>query len=91
MQNALSAYAFVIDIAYAICIKRGMITGPELKAIRDLLQERQSQFGARFGVDQGTISRWETGKPPRCGAARLTVERVIAELREQVEKMRGAA
>lgn len=29
---------------------------------RTRLQETQKQFGERFGVDETTVSRWETGK-----------------------------
>lgn len=36
-----------------------MIDSAALRALRKQLGESQTEFGARFGVSQGEISRWE--------------------------------
>lgn len=57
-----------------------MLTGYDLKKAREFLGESQSAFGERFAVDQSTVHRWETGKPPRRGPARLAVENLLKEV-----------
>lgn len=57
------------------------ITGKTLKATREGLGESQKAFSDRFGVDQATVSRWETGNPPEYGMAAKLIERVLADLR----------
>lgn len=57
-----------------------MPTGSDVRAARDVMQESQAAFGARFGVDQSTIHRWETKGPPGRGPARIAIERVLADL-----------
>ncbi len=42
----------------------------DVKALREQLRETQAEFAARFGVDQGTVSNWETGKTRPSGPAR---------------------
>ncbi len=50
-----------------------------LRKARERLAESQTQFAARMGVNQATISRWEeTG--PRTGLGRMRVEQVIADI-----------
>lgn len=39
--------------------------GVRMKALRDSLNESQELFGERFGVGQGTVSRWEQGRIPK--------------------------
>jgi DNA-binding transcriptional regulator YiaG len=56
------------------------ITGETLKAARAGVQESQTAFAARFGVDQATISRWETDGPPESGMAARLIERVLGDL-----------
>jgi len=63
----------------------GMLTGAELKKARELLKESQEAFGARFGVDQSTIHRWESVGSPKRGAARRSIERLLSDLRQEVE------
>jgi hypothetical protein len=58
-----------------------MQTGEHIKAARERLRETQAAFGARFGVDQSTVHRWETQGLPDRGTTRLAVERVLSELR----------
>ena len=51
---------------------------------RKTLRESQAVFAARFGVDQATISRWEThGLSARPFIAK-SVERIVESLRPQV-------
>jgi DNA-binding transcriptional regulator YiaG len=82
MHYASTAYAFGID--YKLCEVHSFGMQAEspidLKAIRDRLGESQDEFGRRFGVDQGTISRWETSGIPKRGAARSLIERVVADI-----------
>src|SRR3990167_4241761 len=40
------------------------VRGAKIKAARVGLGESQPVFGDRFGVQQGTVSRWERGYPP---------------------------
>lgn len=51
-----------------------------LKAARTRLEESQAEFGARFGVDQSTIHRWETDGPSDRGPARMLIERTLTDL-----------
>lgn len=37
--------------------------GQKIAALRQSLSETQAVFGERFGVEQGTVSRWERGFP----------------------------
>lgn len=52
-----------------------------LKRLREQFGERQAQFAERFGVDQSTYNRWETGErsPTKVGLA--LIKRVLAEIR----------
>lgn len=36
----------------------------KVRSMRTTLKESQRKFGDRFGVDQSTVSRWETGASP---------------------------
>ena len=38
--------------------------GKRIRALRDSLNETQDEFGARFEVEQATVSRWERGSLP---------------------------
>jgi len=42
----------------------------DVKALREHLGETQAEFAGRFGVDQGTVSNWETRKSRPSGPAR---------------------
>ncbi len=48
-----------------------------IRKARETVGESQATFGARFGVDQSTASRWETEGPPRSGAARVALQREL--------------
>ena len=54
----------------------------EIKAARKQLGESQAAFGARFGVDQSTVHRWETDGLPSRGAARVAVKNLLAGLEQ---------
>lgn len=56
------------------------ITGEALKKVRIDLGESQTTFAGRFGVDQATVSRWETEGPPDRGMAAKLIERVLGDL-----------
>lgn len=56
------------------------ITPAAIKRIRSRLAETQAQFAERLGIDQGTLSRWEAGKPPKSGPAFLWLQRVLADI-----------
>lgn len=60
-----------------------MVTSEQVKKARAGLKESQAAFGARFGVDQSTIHRWETDGIPERGVTAMAVERVLADLVEQ--------
>ena len=57
-----------------------------VKALRERLVETQAAFAARFGVDQGTVSNWETGKTKPSGPAR----KIMEALRPAPEKTEAA-
>lgn len=59
-----------------------MPTSDEIKAIRATLGESQAAFGLRFGVNQSTIQRWETHGIPERGTARIAVENILGQLRQ---------
>jgi DNA-binding transcriptional regulator YiaG len=58
-------------------------TPKEIRDVRELLGENQRRFAKRFGVNQGTISRWEAGikGPPNRGPAGMAVAQIIRNLR----------
>lgn len=57
-----------------------MVSGTNIKATRDRVGESQADFARRLGVDQATLSRWETVGIPDRGSAKLLVEKVLKEL-----------
>lgn len=58
-----------------------------LRKARERLAESQTQFAARVGVNQATISRWEeTG--PLTALGQMRVEQVIADI-DRVHPIRG--
>jgi transcriptional regulator with XRE-family HTH domain len=48
-----------------------------IRRARELVGESQTVFGARFGVDQSTYSRWETEGPPSRGPGRMALQREV--------------
>jgi DNA-binding transcriptional regulator YiaG len=68
-----------------------MLTGAEIKRVREALDESQQTFGNRFGVDQSTVHRWEEYGPPARGAALKSLERTLPELRKKIPAAQGAS
>ena len=62
----------------------GMITSDDIKAARAFLNETQAQFAERFGVDQATVSRWETFGIADRGTTRVAIESVLRDLQPKV-------
>jgi putative transcriptional regulator len=50
----------------------------DVKSLRSRLGLTQSQLAAELGVDQGTVSNWETGKTEPTGPARRLMARMAA-------------
>ena len=59
-----------------------MVSAKDIRTTRAKMKESQAAFGARFGVDQSTIARWEENGPPQRGPAKLAVTQIIEDLRE---------
>lgn len=64
MRFALFIYALGIDAILCKMHCLVMITAADIQKARAAANESQATFGARFGVDQSTIHRWETEGPP---------------------------
>jgi len=65
-----------------------MITAARIRTVRTGRKQSQLEFGELFGVDQSTISRWETRGPPQDGPIRILIEYVLAELAVNGRKRR---
>ena len=62
--------------------------GPEaIRKARDALNESQTQFATRLGVNQTTISRWENAIIPIAGPGRILLERLL----QDIERVHGDA
>lgn len=48
----------------------------DVKSFRERLKVTQAQLAAQLGVDQGTVSNWETGKTSPNGPARRLMEQM---------------
>ena len=59
-----------------------MVTAKQIRRTREALGESQATFGRRFGVDQGTVSRWESGERLDRRIVCIAIERVLADLQE---------
>lgn len=55
-----------------------MSTPVDVRALRERLDKTQSEFAELLGVDQGTISNWETGKTTPRGPALKVMERLAS-------------
>lgn len=56
-----------------------MLTASDVLKMRKHLGESQEVFGARFGVDQSTVHRWETIGPPKRGPAKMVLQKLRDE------------
>lgn len=54
----------------------------DVSAIRQELGLSQSDFGEKVGVDQSTVSLWETGKTEPRGPARNWMLKLLEQHRE---------
>lgn len=46
----------------AVCRALGLLTPPEIQAIRERLGPTQAEFARLTGIGEATISRWERGR-----------------------------
>ncbi len=60
-----------------------MITGEQIKQARG--RESQARFGARLGVNQSTVHRWEKYGPPVRGPASIVLEQIVSPQQEAAE------
>lgn len=51
----------------------------DIKALRRVLRLPQTALANLIGVDQGTVSAWETGKSRPTRAAQINLQRLIAD------------
>lgn len=63
-----------------------MVDPADIKRHRRRLGESQAEFAKRFGVNQSTVHRWETGDLPIKGIIELGVEAVLADLSVQASE-----
>lgn len=61
-----------------------MVACEDIRRARMELAESQVKFGARFGVSQTAVHRWETRGLPERGAARIAVESFLRSLENNV-------
>jgi DNA-binding transcriptional regulator YiaG len=62
------------------------ITGEEIQELRAALGLGQRDFGARYGGDYTTVSRWENGHVTPSRDARERMRRDLRKIRENAEK-----
>lgn len=69
-----------------------MITAAQIKDAREFVDETQTEFCVRLGVDQSTLSRWEEKGPPQHGPTQVALEGVVGPiLRRKAKTAEGAA
>jgi DNA-binding transcriptional regulator YiaG len=56
------------------------VTAADIRAARARIDETQSQFAIRFGVDRSTIAAWEKHGAPSRGAAKLLISKTIGDI-----------
>jgi DNA-binding transcriptional regulator YiaG len=66
------------------------VTAADIRAARARVDESQSQFADRFGVDRSTIGVWERRGLPKKGAAPRLIEQEILNIVQPREKPDGA-
>jgi DNA-binding transcriptional regulator YiaG len=57
-----------------------MITAEAIREARERLNETQEMFADRIGIDQATVSRWESGRLPKKGVAQALLRRVMDDI-----------
>lgn len=68
-----------------------MITASQIKDAREFVDETQTEFCVRLGVDQSTLSRWEEKGPPQHGPTQVALEGVIGPILRRKQKQGEAA
>ncbi len=65
-----------------------ILSGETIKALRDRLDETQVEFARRFDIDQGTVSRWESGEQrhPTSGLSGMAFAHVIRQIRAELRQ-----
>lgn len=53
-----------------------------IKAVRGALGESQTEFAARFEVNQSTVQRWESKGLPHKGPPRLVFNQLLSVIRD---------
>ena len=61
----------------------GMITGEQIRQLRTSRDWSQTEFGRRVGVNQATVSIWETGRNMVDRTTELAIYAVAAGLDEK--------
>lgn len=59
-----------------------MVTAADIRATRARLDETQTEFARRFGVDRSTVACWEKAGPPGKGAAKMALQRMCDEVNQ---------
>ena len=62
----------------------------DLIAARESVDETQAEFAERLGVDQATLSSWETRGIPKHGPALRAVTSVLEELMRKEFRRRAS-
>lgn len=62
-----------------ICVMHTLETPEDFVAARKALGLNQPAFADALGVDQGTISKWETGKVNPSGPAKRLIVRMLED------------
>jgi DNA-binding transcriptional regulator YiaG len=63
-----------------------MITKEQITEARRHVEETQTAFCIRLGVDQATLSRWENGGPPEHGPTQVVLASVINPILQRKAK-----
>lgn len=58
----------------------------DVKALRASLKMTQAEFGSAVGVDQSTVSLWETGNTTPRGSARKLIEMLATASHVEIAK-----
>jgi DNA-binding transcriptional regulator YiaG len=65
------------------------VSAADIRAARARVDETQSQFAQRFGVDRSTVASWEKRGLPRKGTAPTLIEQTIRDIAGKQEKSDG--
>jgi DNA-binding transcriptional regulator YiaG len=65
------------------------ISAADIRAARARVDETQSQFAKRFGVDRSTVAFWEKAGLPKKGTAPILIEQEIRSITAKPEGKDG--